>query len=97
MKRCTTLLLFCLYVFPGFAQEDIAMERMYMAERQAAKSLMNFKASPNTGNYDVTHYKMEFRVDPNVAYILGVVSATFTAKDNMNSIYFDFDDQMTVN
>lgn len=95
-----TKFVFLLFVFSGmqvFSQNDLAMERLYLAEMKAGKSLMEFKANPNTGNYDVTHYNLEFSLDPAVEYIYGTVSTTFTAKEPMNSIHFDFDQQMTVN
>lgn len=90
-------LLFIFSFFQAFSQEDLAMERLYLSERTAAKSVMDFQANPNTGNYDVTHYQLEFAIDPAVAYIEGIVSTTFTAKEPMNSIVFDFDDTMIVN
>ncbi len=97
MKKKFIFLLIVLFGLNAFSQEDLAMERMYLAEKNAGKSLMEFRANPNTGNYDVTHYNLEFTLDPAVEYLNGIVSTTFTAKEPMTSIHFDFDQQMTVN
>lgn len=97
MRTIISLLLASWFFIPAFSQENTALERLYLSEQRAAKSLINFQTNSNTGNYDVKHYKLEFTVDPSVAYIEGTVSTTFLTKSLMNTMIFDFDDQMTVN
>jgi aminopeptidase N len=57
---------------------------------KSASSTMNLAVNPNTQNYDITYHKLEFTVDPAVYFITGKVTTTFTAKADMNTVYFDF-------
>lgn len=66
------------------------------AEAKSAALKIHFRANPNTSNYDITYHKLEFTVDPAIADIAGKVTTTFTALDNMNSVTFDLDDNLTV-
>ncbi|WP_339659542.1 M1 family aminopeptidase [uncultured Polaribacter sp.] len=66
------------------------------AEAKSADKKIHFKANTNTSNYDITYHKLEFSVDPTVASISGKVTTTFTALQNMNSVTFDLDENMTV-
>ncbi|SDS54108.1 Por secretion system C-terminal sorting domain-containing protein [Polaribacter sp. KT25b] len=75
------------------AQEVINISE---SEAKSASKKVLFKANPNTSNYDITYHKLEFSVDPAVASISGKVTTTFTALQNMNSVTFDLDDNMTV-
>lgn len=91
MKKITFSLFFFFVVF-GFAQTDTPeFERMVEAEMKAASSTINFRANPNTQNYDITYHELRFSVDPNntTPYISGIVTTTFTALANMNTITFD--------
>jgi aminopeptidase N len=96
MKKITLLLLLCVAQF-GFSQDDkIEHEKMIEAEMKSASKTINFRANPNTSNYDITYHKLEFSVNPSVANIAGKVTTTYTALSNMNSITFDLDDAMVV-
>jgi aminopeptidase N len=66
------------------------------AEAKSAAKKIHFKANPNTSNYDITYHKLEFSVDPAVAAISGKVTTTFTALQNMTTVTFDLDDNMSV-
>ena len=66
------------------------------AEAKSAASKIHFRANPNTSNYDITYHKLEFTVDPAAANIAGKVTTTFTALENLSTITFDLDDNMTV-
>lgn len=59
---------------------------------------MSVLVNPNTQNYDVTYHELRFTVNPNntTASISGVVSTTFTALSNMNTITFDMATQLVV-
>jgi aminopeptidase N len=71
-------------------------ERMVEAEMKAAASMQNIQVNPNTLNYDVTYHELRFTVDPAVYNIVGEVTTTFTALEDMNSIVFDLTDVLSV-
>ena len=75
------------------AQEIIEISE---AEAKSAASKVHFRVNPNTSNYDITYHKLEFTVDPAVADISGKVTTTFTALENLTTITFDLNDNMTV-
>ena len=91
MKKITLSLLFLFGVI-GFAQTDNSeFDRMVEAEMKSASATINFRANPNTQNYDITYHELRFNVDPNntTPYISGIVTTTFTALSDMNIVTFD--------
>ncbi|MCL7762149.1 T9SS type A sorting domain-containing protein [Polaribacter sp. Z014] len=90
-------LVVCLLIFTHIsnatAQEIIKIAE---AEAKSAATKIHFKANPNTSNYDITYHKLEFSVDPAVAAITGKVTTTFTALDDLTTVTFDLDNNMTV-
>lgn len=68
------------------------------SESKAAASFFEPRSTVNvnTGNYDLTYHKLEFTLDPSFAFISGVVTSTFIAKESMSDITFDLDDNMVV-
>ena len=86
-------LFFVINIATTTAQELISISK---TEAKAAATKINFKANPNTANYDVTYHKLEFTVDPAIADIAGKVTSTFTALENMTAVIFDLDNNMTV-
>lgn len=82
----------------AFAQQGNSMQQQLAeAEMKAAMSRAAFVANANTGNYDIGHVTLQLTVNPASANISGTMMATFTAKQDMTSMTFDFSDQMTVN
>ena len=75
------------------AQEIIEISE---AEAKSAASKVHIRVNPNTSNYDITYHKLEFTVDPAVADIVGKVTTTFTALENLSTITFDLNNNMTV-
>ncbi|MGV9004167.1 M1 family aminopeptidase [Flavobacterium sp.] len=65
------------------------------AEMKSASKIANFQANPNTANYDVTYQKLEFTINPNIKFVSGKITTTFTALSNMNTITFDFANPLT--
>ena len=65
-------------------------------ERKNAAKKINFKANPNTTNYDLKYHRLEWAVDPTKAEISGEVTSYFVAKEDLNKITFDLADNMTV-
>ena len=98
MKKITQIFFVLLTSF-GFSQSnDSEFNRMIESEMKAASSAMNVQVNPNTQNYDVTYHELRFTVNPNntTASISGVVSTSFTALSNMNTITFDMATQLAV-
>ena len=57
------------------------------AETKAALNRVNFVRNLNTGNYDLKYHRLEFEVDPNVAFVSGEVTSYFEAKENLSQNY----------
>ncbi|MCF6294953.1 MAG: T9SS type A sorting domain-containing protein [Flavobacteriaceae bacterium] len=88
------------FLFLSFIVEGQDFQKDFDAiiefETKAASQLMSFRASLNTGNYDLKYHRLEFIIDPNVAFINGDVTSYFEAKESMNEITFDLTDNMIV-
>ena len=98
MKKIILSLLFLFGVI-GFAQTDNSeFDRMVEAEMKSASATINFRANPNTQNYDITYHELRFNVDPNntTPYISGIVTTTFTALSDMNVVTFDMATDLVV-
>lgn len=52
--------------------------------------------NPNTLNYDLQYQRMDVSIDPAVYNISGSVTSHFKPTQNMSSIYFDLDNEMSV-
>lgn len=92
MKRILNLLTLLLF-FGANAQE---FETIVEAETKAALNRVNFVRNLNTGNYDLKYHRLEFEVDPGVAFISGDVTSYFEAKENLSQITFEIDEVLTV-
>ncbi|MGJ8591325.1 MAG: M1 family aminopeptidase [Aquaticitalea sp.] len=75
---------------------DLLFNSVSEAEAKAALNRMEFRANPNTGNYDVKYHRLELNVDPTQTQISGDVTTHFEAKSPMTQITFDLSDNMTV-
>ena len=97
MKNITLLLLNFFAITTAFAQRPNSdFDKIVEAEMKAGYNLTSFVANLNTGNYDVTHHTLEFTVDPAVQFVTGTVTTTFTAKESMDSVTFDLNDDLNV-
>ena len=73
-----------------------------IAEAEAKASQLNFFAqhldkSLLTNNYDLNYQRLDLKVDPNIYYIKGCITSHFTiTKNNVNAIYFDASDSLTI-
>lgn len=105
--RKTYLLLLCFTINAVFAQyrpkvngaklnHQSHTNSIAEAEMKSASRLLNVEINPNTLNYDVTYHKLEFTINPNVKFVNGKITTTYTALANMNTITFDFANQLTV-
>jgi len=96
MKK-TFILLFVFAFNFSFAQiQRNNAEKIANLEMKSAGKLMNLSVNPNTQNYDITYHKLEFNVDPAVYFVSGKITTTYTAMSNMNSVYFDLANELTV-
>lgn len=98
MKKLLLNLLLISSLFSYSQTESEDYSRMLEAEMKSASSTINFRANPNTQNYDVTYHELRFTVNPNNAIenITGQVTTTFTALSTMNTVTFDLTNQLTV-
>ncbi|HBS11219.1 MAG TPA: peptidase M1, partial [Flavobacteriaceae bacterium] len=80
----------------SFSQENEIFNELIESEAKSASKIIVHKANINTANYDITYHKLEFTVDPAIAFINGIISTTFTAKSIMNTVTFDLSNNMTV-
>ncbi|MEE9408831.1 MAG: M1 family aminopeptidase [Polaribacter sp.] len=94
MIRFKLLLFFITIAITNTTAQEIV--KIAEAEAKSASNKIHFRANPNTSNYDITYHKLEFTVDPAVASITGKVTTTFTAKEELTTVTFDLDDNMTV-
>lgn len=94
--RKSYVLLFCLSIYVAFAQKrEITSQSIAKAEMKSAAKTMNLQINANTQNYDITYHKLEFTINPNAKFITGKVTTTYTALSNMNTITFDFANELT--
>ena len=92
----TYLIVFSLWALFGFSQSQSAgVESIAKAEMNAAAKEVNFQANANTQNYNITYQKLEFTLNPSVKFISGKITTTYTALSNMNTLTFDFANQLT--
>ena len=96
MRKITQFFLILNSFFIFSQNEKEQFEQMVEAEMKSAASVQNFQVNPNTQNYDITYHELRFTVDPAVYNIVGQVTTTFTALEDMNTITFDLTDVLTV-
>lgn len=93
------ILLFLGLIFSGSVLAQNHLEHVNNVsenERRRHELRRNIQINPNTTNYDVTHQKLEFTVNPAQYFISGKVTTTFKAKENMTHVFFDLADQLEV-
>jgi len=73
------------------AAEQRAAER-FMEGQQTGSNLRNLSSS----NFDVSYYRCEWEIDPNVRFIKGEVTSYFTIGIATDTIIFDLSDTLTV-
>ena len=98
MRKFYFLLLSVLAFQHSYAQNDNVEKRGLIAKemKSFANKMEVGNTNPNTLNYDLRYQRMDVSIDPAVYNIFGSVTSHFKPNQNMNSIYFDLDDEMTV-
>lgn len=98
MNKNILLLLSCFFVQHFYGQHQNIEKKGLIANEM--KSHMNkmttFNTNANTTNYDLQYQRMEVGLDPAVYNISGSVTSHFKPNQNMNSIYFDLSNVLTV-
>ncbi|WP_372755910.1 M1 family aminopeptidase [Mariniflexile sp.] len=93
-----TLLIICFFTTCRFVGQDFnkSFNDIQTAEAKSALAKVSFKANENTGNYDVKYHRLEFEIDPSVAFISGTVTTYFEAKESLSEVVFDLASNMIV-
>jgi aminopeptidase N len=100
-------LIFCLFFFsllpPLSAQEQSQEELLQIGEMEkkaAAKRMDALDGSSFYSNasadFNIHHYRCQWKLDPGVRFIEGIVTASFEITSNTNSISFDLVDSLKV-
>lgn len=66
------------------------------SETKSALKIIQGTKNLNTGNYDLKYHRLEFTVDPSVAFISGDITSYFEAKENLNEVIFELSNNMVV-
>ena len=91
------IILLLFIVHNSFSQEmKSTFNQIVEAEAKSASKTIHYKANINTANYDVTYHRLDFTIDPSVAFINGIVTTDFTAKSDLTTVTFDLTDNMIV-
>jgi aminopeptidase N len=72
--------------------------QMVQNERDEHINLVEFKANPNTDNYDLKYHRLEWHIDPAINYIEGRVTSYFVPKsEDFQEIHFDMASNLQIN
>ncbi len=102
LKNSTSLLICMLFITFIFGQKIVTdskedyLKDLQILEQKAALKKMNYRRNPNTNNYDLKYHRLEWTVDPAVAFISGKVTSHFVALSNLNTVTFDLGANMVV-
>ena len=89
--------IFCVLSISAFAQDfDETLNSVREAEAKSALNHLLQRANLNTGNYDLKYHRLEFNIDPAVAFISGDVTTYLEAKEDLSEITFDLTDDLVV-
>ncbi len=91
-----TLFTFFLFVSFTFIIAQSQFDEIVCKEKRAHESMMQLKVNDNTLNYDIRYHQFHWQVDPAVYYIAGTVRTDFVPTENIDDIYFDLSNAMTV-
>jgi len=95
MKKLGLLFFLFSYVIYGQNSEK-ELNTIVNAEKKSASKKMALVTNPNTENYDIVYHRLRFKVDPAIQFIDGEVTTKYIAKENINSVTFDFSNDLEV-
>ncbi len=93
MVNKSLLLILLMGIYPGLHAQEIKEKPLANKPVEGSKSS---RSSSQTSNYDSRYYRFELEVNPAVKYLEGNVTTYFMALSDMDNMYFDFRDNMTV-
>jgi aminopeptidase N len=77
-----------------FSQNDV--DNLSVIESELAKKILSQKINLNTLNYDLKYHKLDLDLNPEDAFISGVITSHFLALEDLEQITFDLSDNMQV-
>jgi aminopeptidase N len=95
MKNIYLITAILMFGFVFAQNKNEAFTNLVKAEIKSVAKRSNLAINPNTKNYDITYHKLEFKVNPDVKFISGKVTTTFTALSDISTITFDFANELT--
>ncbi len=99
------LLSVTLFILTFFHSENLSAQflsnqfdegKFFENENASNQRLLNFFSDPRANNVDIFYQRLELTLDPDTLYMKGIVSTSFTAKQNLDTVYFDLYDSMVV-
>jgi len=88
---------FFLFSFVLYGQNsEKELNTIINAEKKSAAKKMALVTNPNTYNYDIVYHRLRFKVDPAIQFIDGEVTTKYIAKEDINSVTFDFSNDLEV-
>ena len=98
-RNVAIILLFVVFSLLGNAQvfNPDFTDKMAFSERNNYRLKSTFKESSDYGSYDLVYQRMEWKVDPGIKYIAGVVTSYYISQvEELSEINFDLNSEMTV-
>lgn len=77
----------------GIAAEEA---RSFQRLRDAQGGNDNINSTVASGNFNVSYYRCEWKIDPNVRYIAGTVTSYFRISEATNSVTWDLQEKLRV-
>ncbi len=68
----------------------------YKSENNLHARLQNFTTDPRANNIDIFYTRFDLTLNPDTLYIDGAIETSFTAKQNIDTLYFDLDGSLQV-
>jgi len=87
-------ILYLLWPVIFFSQNNI--DDLSNSESEFAKKILSQKINLNTANYDLKYHRLDLDLDPEEAFISGVITSHFLALEDLDQITFDLSDNMQV-
>ena len=83
-------------IWPIFFFSQNNIDDLTNAESEFAQKILSQKINLNTINYDLKYHKLDLDLNPEDAFISGVITSHFLALQDLEQITFDLSDNMQV-
>lgn len=87
---------FSLICSAQFYKNEAESKALRASEAQRYSALMDYNVNPNTLNYDLKYQRLDLKIDPGISSVSGKVTSHFLPKENLNTLFFDFTNQLHV-